>query len=269
MTQNAKQILQHLSVYVIEGSPCLLSGPYGTGKSFYIQALHSIHSIDMPIVWLYIDDTADSKSLLGGWQSGAHPGEFEWSDGVLTKAVKSGRWIVFENVDRISSEIQIKLKELVEGNELFIPERNMRIKSNSNFRLFGTVSTNSPLTNSASKTTTHEVTHHQKPKLLAEWRNVELIPLSRSDVIQISTERFPHLVNVAPQLFDAFQSVQNSDILQQMGREYRQFGVKDFFRLCNRIRSSSVVKSPMLESVRMDLVHEFFIVRIHSNIQHD
>lgn len=48
-------------------------------------------------------------------------GEFKWVAGVLTQAVMAGLWIVFEDIDLASMEVQSALLPLLERRELFIP----------------------------------------------------------------------------------------------------------------------------------------------------
>ena len=48
--------------------------------------------------------------------SGKKPGEFVFSEGVLTKAAKEGAWVVFEDVDTCPDEILTSLSGLMFAN---------------------------------------------------------------------------------------------------------------------------------------------------------
>lgn len=247
-TVPSDDLFRRLFIYVGEGTPCLLCGPSGSGKSFYLRKVHSYHKepSSPPLLQLYIDQTTDLKALLGGWQGGKNPGEFVWSDGILTQAVREGRWVVFENIDLISQEIQIKLQELVSGGGVFIPDRNLYVEKHPRFRLFGTICA---------------PPNRRKPPLLSGWRSIELLEMSHKEILEIAVKRFPNLIEIIPQLYEAFHAVVISFTISITS--HRNFNGRDFFKLCERVvHSGRIWKSPLVESARLDIVHDFFLVRI-------
>eukprot|EP00957_Ditylum_brightwellii_P111641 8515840-Ditylum_brightwellii.AAC.1 len=58
---------------------------------------------------LHIDDETDSKTLIGSYVATDIPGEFTWRAGALTNAVRSGKWILIEDVEFCPMEIQAAL----------------------------------------------------------------------------------------------------------------------------------------------------------------
>jgi midasin len=74
-------------------------------------------------------------------------GVFEWREGVLIRAMREGRWIVLEDIDRGSNEVLGTIKPLVEslgmGNcvgavaYIDVPSRG-RVEASENFALFAT-----------------------------------------------------------------------------------------------------------------------------------
>ena len=55
--------------------------------------------------FLFLDEQADGKTLQGAHVSGDTAGEFVWKPGVLTQAVREGRWFVLEDVDQAPAEV--------------------------------------------------------------------------------------------------------------------------------------------------------------------
>lgn len=87
---------------------------------------------------LITGDQTDAKVLLGTYVCTDTPGEFSWTPGVLTKAVRSGRWLLIEDIDSASTDVLSALLPLLERRELFVPGRGELIKANENFQLFAT-----------------------------------------------------------------------------------------------------------------------------------
>ena len=46
-----------------------------------------------------MDDSSDMRFLLGSYVCGEQPGSFEWRDGPLTHAVRTGQWLLLEDID--------------------------------------------------------------------------------------------------------------------------------------------------------------------------
>lgn len=104
------------------------------------------------IITIHLADTSlDPRSLLGSYISSTTcPGTFEWKDGVVVRAMREGKWIVFEDIDRGSSEVLGVIKPLAESLGLGkwiggraaveIPSRG-RVEASEGFALFATRST--------------------------------------------------------------------------------------------------------------------------------
>ncbi|KAF8819355.1 hypothetical protein IE077_001143, partial [Cardiosporidium cionae] len=135
-------LLEHLLIAVLHiPKPILLFGPAGGGKTFLLsELLHRVgHSL--PILSLYLDEQTDIKTLLGTWMCGDHVGAFEWQEGILIQAMKRGQWIVLEDLQSVSHEILIKMKEITENRSILIGERNELVIAHPHFRLFATFTT--------------------------------------------------------------------------------------------------------------------------------
>jgi midasin len=75
-----------------QGGPVLVEGPPGSGKSAAIWDLAHRTGNAAGVIELHLDDSIDSKSLLGTYVCTDVPGEFTWSPGPLTQAVVHGRY---------------------------------------------------------------------------------------------------------------------------------------------------------------------------------
>ena len=103
-------------------SPVLLLGPSGSGKSALLTQLSSTSKT--PLLPLYLDDTMDSKTLLGSYVCTDTPGEFKWQDGALTTAVRQGTWVVIEDIDLCPFEILAAILPLFERR--LLPDGEVR-----------------------------------------------------------------------------------------------------------------------------------------------
>jgi midasin (ATPase involved in ribosome maturation) len=78
----------------LQGGPVLVEGPPGSGKSAAIWDLAHRTGNATGVIELHLDDSIDSKSLLGTYVCTDVPGEFTWSPGPLTQAVVHGRSVI-------------------------------------------------------------------------------------------------------------------------------------------------------------------------------
>lgn len=120
-TESLQPVLSALSEKLQKRLPILLSGPEACGKTSLIR--HSCDKISddgstAPIVWLQLADQSgiDAKSLIGSFiSSPKRPGNFEWTEGALSRAVRLGKWVVLEDIDKANVEVLSVIKPLVEG----------------------------------------------------------------------------------------------------------------------------------------------------------
>ena len=101
------------------------------------------------IITIHLADTSlDARSLLGSYiSSPKQPGTFEWKDGVVVRAMREGKWLVFEDIDRGSNEILGVIKPLADSlglgkwigsrAALEVPGRG-RVEADEGFALFAT-----------------------------------------------------------------------------------------------------------------------------------
>jgi midasin len=141
----------HLSLRL----PILLTSPPSSGKSLFLSHLADqlFPGTKNQIITIHLADTSlDPRALLGSYASSpTRPGTFEWKEGVLVRSMCEGKWVVFEDIDRGSTEVLGVIKPLVESlrlgkwiggrASLDVPSRG-RVVAHDNFALFATRSIN-------------------------------------------------------------------------------------------------------------------------------
>lgn len=133
--------LEHLAKLLQQPGPVLLHGSSGAGKTALVLELARELGMDSSIVTLHLNEQTDAKMLIGLYTTGTKPGSFEWRPGILTTAVREGRWVLIEDLDRAPTEVMSTLLPLIERGELLIPNRGERIQAPSSFRILATVRT--------------------------------------------------------------------------------------------------------------------------------
>ncbi|KAB5558727.1 hypothetical protein GE09DRAFT_1203577 [Coniochaeta sp. 2T2.1] len=133
--------LERLVSRLQKPGPILLHGVSGSGKTSLVHEVARELGKDDGLVTLHLNDQTDAKVLLGLYTTDSKPGSFQWRPGVLTTAVKEGRWVLIEDLDRAPTELMSTLLPLVERGELLIPSRGEVIRASDDFRIFATVRT--------------------------------------------------------------------------------------------------------------------------------
>lgn len=256
-TTSTEQPLHQIAKLLARRHPVLLSGPPSSGKMTLIRHLSSIlhpNTVNQ-IVSIHLADTSlDARSLLGSYiSSPTKPGTFQWRDGVLVKAMKEGKILVLENVDKASSEVLGTIWELVESLSMTKPigahaEMNVlareKVRAKEGFALFATRSVPGSIS-PAGETTLPPPTflgHHK-------WMRVDLSQPSEEDLIRILEIKFPRLTKQSIEtILDIWKSLQRLDQAQAIPSA-RPYGIRDLMKWCRRIEST--ISSDIME-VDMD-----------------
>ena len=150
-TNTTFNALRALALYVSLRLPVLLTSPPSSGKTLLLSHLASTlyPAVNNQLVTINLADTSiDARSLLGSYvHSARSPGTFEWREGVLVQAMRTGRWVIFKGIDKGSNEMLGILKPLVESlgtgkwiggrAKLDIPNRGEVVAAES-FAIFAT-----------------------------------------------------------------------------------------------------------------------------------
>jgi len=195
-TDGTKVALRELALLHSLRHPTLLTSSPSSGKSLLIHHLSSLlhPRSENHIITIHLADTSlDPRSLLGSHVSSAtKPGAFEWKEGVLVKAMKQGKWVVFKDIDRGSNDVLGIIKPLAEslgpGNwvgrrgTLSVPGHGI-VTAHESFTIFATRSVSS------------KDGKHPKPIFFGSHKFTEVIVPSPSEteVEQIVNYKFPWL----------------------------------------------------------------------------
>ncbi|KAF2027995.1 midasin [Setomelanomma holmii] len=138
-TPTTESNLRTIANGLLHSEPILLTGLAGSGKTLLTRYFAwQLHKLDT-MVTLHLNEQSDAKLLIGMYTTGAKPGTFSWRPGVLTTAVKEGRWIFIEDLDRAPNEVISTLLPLIERGELLIPSRGETIRAGRGFRIIATM----------------------------------------------------------------------------------------------------------------------------------
>ncbi|KAG8689646.1 hypothetical protein FRC11_001455, partial [Ceratobasidium sp. 423] len=194
--------LRSLALHVSQRIPTLLSAMAASGKMTLLRELaRRIHPEgELGLVILQLADTSlDAKSLIGSYVSvsAAHgsTGGFEWQDGAIPRALRSGKWLVLADVDRASTEVLATFLPLIESMRpgKFIGEPPSldlgggrgRIQGTASFMLFGM--------RSVGKVTNDKIHAYTPPTFFGHkhWFEVQFLPPSVNELVLIVQKRFP------------------------------------------------------------------------------
>ncbi|KAI0338876.1 P-loop containing nucleoside triphosphate hydrolase protein [Trametopsis cervina] len=235
-TPTTTSALRDLAVHLSLNIPTLLTSPPSSGKSLLLTHLAAAIHPDRTnqVVTIHLADTSlDPRSLLGSYVSSpTRPGTFEWKEGVLVKAMREGRWVVFEDIDRGSNEVLGLVKPLVESLTLGkwvggrarmeVPSRGLVLAAQG-FSIFATRSIQSGRNDK-----------FPSPTFFGAHKFHEVIVPSptQDDLQTIVDVRFPRLAGPAGKCL-----IRLWDAVRQLGftASTRDIGVRELEKLCLRI----------------------------------
>ncbi|KAF4835326.1 Midasin [Colletotrichum siamense] len=233
LTSTTTRNLETLAGLLKNASPILMHGLPGSGKTSLVHEVAKEFGKHSEMVTLHINEQTDAKMLIGLYSTDSKPGTFSWRPGVLTTAVREGRWVVIEDLDRAPNEVISTLLPLIERGELLIPSRGERIKAASGFRLFGTVRTSRGM-------------HGREtlPNLLGLrfWQLVSVQTPTEAELQEIITGSHPILHKFAPGILAVYRrlskSTGNLPYSPSRGMADRQASLRDLLRWCRRLRAT-------------------------------
>ncbi|KZO97025.1 P-loop containing nucleoside triphosphate hydrolase protein [Calocera viscosa TUFC12733] len=118
VTKSAHETLRDLALHYSQKLPCLLSSSPSAGKTTLLHHLATLicgNPFDILSIHL-ADSSIDAKSLLGTYVSSpTSPGTFDWIDGPLVRAMKLGKWLLLEDIDRAGQDVLSTLLPILES----------------------------------------------------------------------------------------------------------------------------------------------------------
>lgn len=191
------------------------------------------HSTSQMVSIHLADTSIDARALLGSYcSSSKEPGTFEWIDGVVVRALREGKMLVLEDIDKASGEVLGTLWPLVESLSLAkpigshaclqVPGRDL-VQAKEGFTLFATSSYRAD-----------SLGNNDAFFLGAQkWRKVRLEPPKEEEIGQILSIRFPSLPTGA--ILYLWQQI-NEFISALPHRDNRGLNVRELLKWSHRIQ---------------------------------
>lgn len=227
-TENSVHVLRKLAQNIQNDKPVMLYGRAGSGKTFLINQLAYYMSCLDKIVKIHLGEQTDAKLLLGTYTSGKKPGSFQWRSGVLTTAVKEGKWVLVEDIDKAPTEVLSILLTLLEKRELSIPSRGEVIRAHSGFQLISTIRTLNDMSS-------------RVPDMigLRLWELIEVQTPSEMELRNILATKFPLLKNLIAKFIIVYNKTlhiysMTSFISLNKGSHPRVISTRDLIKFCSR-----------------------------------
>ncbi|KAH8894978.1 midasin [Thozetella sp. PMI_491] len=230
-TPTSTENLERLIILLQNPGPILLHGVSGSGKTSLVGEVARELGKDEGLVTLHLNEQTDAKMLLGLYTTDSKPGSFQWQPGVLTTAVREGRWVLIEDLDRAPTEVMSTLLPLIERGELLIPSRGERIQAASGFRIFSTVRTSLGMNGK-----------ENLPSLigLRLWQLLPVTPLPQPELRDVINGSFPILHKYTPGILSVFNQLLASTTgasRLSLGRGIieRPISTRDLLKWCRRL----------------------------------
>jgi midasin len=234
-TATTTQNVRSFAKGILGSRPVLLTGLAGAGKTAIVnycaQQLNKLESM----VTLHLNEQSDAKLLIGMYTSGSTPGTFTWRPGALTTAVREGRWVFIEDLDRAPNEIISTLLPLIERGELLIPSRGETIKAAHGFRIIATMRTHHDLRGNEALPRQHMVGSRF-------WRQISAHMMQEDELSQVIEQSHPKLRTHIPQIISVYsalkrvsQNTTSSSAIRTAPT--RQNSPRDLFKWCARLDS--------------------------------
>ncbi|KAF9437661.1 AAA ATPase midasin [Entomortierella beljakovae] len=237
LTETTKHNLHSIGLALSIGAPVLLEGVTGAGKTALVEEVARVTGRD-DLVKIHLGDQTDSKVLLGTYVSTSKPGSFKWQAGVLTTAVRDGKWLLIEDIDLAPMEVLSVLLPLLESRTLFIPSRGEKIPAHEGFQLFAT---KSMIPTRSGRMMARNVSGTDGSIGANLWTRVQVNSLTHQELSLIIHERFYELGDkVLPNLImSVFENISatfsSPEFSGSQSMVSRVISPRDLMKWCTRI----------------------------------
>ncbi|KAK9359479.1 hypothetical protein V1504DRAFT_208869 [Lipomyces starkeyi] len=220
--------VRSLAMVLRTASPLLITGPPGSGKSFLIDSLlSSLSRTSNDVVKLHLGEQTDTKLLVGSYATGETPGSFMWKQGILASAVKQGKVVVVEDIDKAPNEVVSVLLSLVQQREISVPSRGQIIRAANSFQIVATI--------------TEQSSSHAKDFIGRQlWSHVRLEMINDDELQQIVALKYPRLRSIAGMMRQVYGAVREAYkspkfVASTRGAQCRTFSTRDLMKWARRV----------------------------------
>ncbi|KAH8671889.1 hypothetical protein BGZ60DRAFT_514599 [Tricladium varicosporioides] len=245
---------------LLSTSPLLLHGLAGSGKTSLVNDFARELGYDTNLVSLHLNEQTDAKMLIGMYATGSTPGSFTWRPGVLTTAVREGRWVFIEDLDRAPTEVISVVLPLIERGELLIPSRGETIKAGRGFRLLASIRTSLSVTGEENVPTVHMLGARL-------WKRVPVKMPIQDEFREIIAGTNPILGKFLPGIISVYQrlyELSNKPAFASRSRTSlgRPISPRDLLKWCRRLDNilvaagSKTGEEAITESTKYDMFLE-------------
>ncbi|PBP16626.1 ATPase [Diplocarpon rosae] len=259
-TTTTSKNMESFAKSLLSSSPVLIYGLAGSGKTSLVNDFARELGVDSNMVTLHLNEQTDAKMLIGMYASGSTPGSFIWRAGVLNTAVREGRWVFIEDLDRAPNEVISVILPLIERGELLIPNRGETVKAGRGFKLL------------ASIRTSLSVTGHENPPALHMlgarlWQRVPLQMPSQKEFAEIIDGTHPILHKFLPGVMSVYErlytlSQKPSFVSRSRTILGRPISPRDLLKWCRRLdcilaaAGSITGEEPITDAVKYEMFLE-------------
>lgn len=254
-TPTTESNLQNVARALLGHSPLLLTGLAGSGKTLLTRYLAwQLNKLDT-MVTLHLNEQSDAKLLVGMYATGAKPGTFSWRPGVLTTAVREGRWIFIEDLDRAPNEVISTLLPLIERGELLIPSRGETIRASRGFRIIATMrSTLNPRG--------QEIIPRQNMIGHRFWKSITVHMPELAEFEFIIQKKYPaigkHAAGIMAVYARLLQLYSDPKFSSENGTSLRALTPRDLLKWCDRIAALLSHSSSFSDAQKDDIFMEAY-----------
>jgi midasin len=231
-TATTEQNLEKIAHGLLGSNPILLTGLAGSGKTLLTRHFAwQLNKLD-GMVTLHLNEQSDAKLLIGMYTTGAKPGTFSWRAGVLTTAVREGRWIFIEDLDRAPNEVISTLLPLIERGELLIPSRGETIRAARGFRIIATM-------RSSLNPRGQEIIPRQNMIGHRFWKSITVQMPQLEEFRQVIHAKYPALQKHLSSIMEVYARLlglySDPKFSSENGTSLRAMTPRDLLKWCDRI----------------------------------
>ena len=220
---------------LLKSRTVLITGSLGSGKTSVIRDIARSLRKDSAALTLHLNEQTDAKLLVGLYTSSGTPGSFSWRPGILTTAVREGRWVIIEDLDRAPAEVISVLLPLLERGELLVPNLGGTLRASSGFKLIATI-------RSTANVKHEEILPGNTLFGMRHWEHVSLQSFSDSDIQEIISTKYPILKAYQTMIMNIYRKLQDQNLTRHgKSRSSQQSGnpitLQSLLRCCRRLQS--------------------------------